>query len=326
MPAVQARYEVVANWEQLPAGYTHLDVVGVAVDSRDRVFVFTRAQPRVIIYEPDGRFVASWGENLFTARTHGIAIGPNDEVYCVDEGAQVVYRFTPDGQLQQTIGTVGVAADTGYDGRTLESIRPGGRPFNRPTNVAIAPNGDLYVSDGYGNARVHRFSPSGELIQSWGEPGSGPGQFMLVHGICITPDGRVLVADRENGRIQIFNLDGRYQTEWNDVQRPTNVRLGRDGLFYVSELWRPVGHKSYTQGITDIDLPGRVSVLDANGGVVARWGGADRTAPGNFVAPHDICVDSRGDVYVGEVTETFGVKPGFVPAGSHTFQKFTRQA
>src|SRR5579859_72980 len=119
MATVQSMYDVVADWEQLPIGINHLDVVGIGVDSRDRVFVFTRAEPRVIIYERDGRFVSSWGDGFFTPRTHGLTIGPNDEVYCVDEGAQVVYRFTPDGNLKQTIGTVGVASDTGYDGRTL---------------------------------------------------------------------------------------------------------------------------------------------------------------------------------------------------------------
>jgi DNA-binding beta-propeller fold protein YncE len=314
----------VTDWEQLPAGFTHLDVVAVDVDSRDQVFVYTRAQPRVIVYTPDGKFVRSWGEGFFTARTHGLTIAPDDTVYCVDEGAQVVYRFTPDGELLQTIGTVGVASDTGYDGRTLESIRGGG-PFNRPTNVALGPNGDVYVTDGYGNARVHCFSKDGKLIRSWGEPGTGPGQFYLVHGIAIDADNRVLVADRENDRIQIFDLDGAYQGEWTDVQRPTNVHPTRNGLYYVSELWRPVGHKSFTRGITDVDRPGRVSVLDRNGNVVARWGGPDRCAAGNFVAPHDICVDSRGNLYVGEVTETFGVRPGLVPAGCHTLQKFSRR-
>jgi DNA-binding beta-propeller fold protein YncE len=324
MATTPLRYDVVADWEQLPATYTHLDVVGVDVDSRDRVFVFTRAQPRVIVYAPDGTFLESWSEGFFTERTHGLTIAPDDTVYCVDEGAQVVYHFSPKGELLQTIGTVGVASDTGYDGRTLESIRGGG-PFNRPTNVAIGPNGDLYVSDGYGNARVHRFSKAGDLTQSWGAPGTGPGQFNLVHGICIDPENRVLVADRENDRIQLFDLNGVYQGEWTDVQRPTNVCVGPDGLYYVSELWRPVGHKSYSRGVTDVDRPGRVSVLDRTRAVVTRWGGADRCAPGNFVAPHDICVDSRGDLYVAEVTNTFGVRPGLVPAGCHTFQKFARR-
>jgi DNA-binding beta-propeller fold protein YncE len=318
------RYEVLPEWEQLPADYTHLDVVGVAVDSQDRVYVYTRAQSRVIVYNRDGSFVRSWGEGFFTPRTHGITIGPDDAVYCVDEGNQVIYRFTPDGELRQTIGTVGVASDTGYDG-TLDSIRPGGGPFNRPTNLAVAPNGDLYVSDGYGNARVHRFAADGTLLQSWGTPGIGPGQFNLPHGIFVVPDGRVFVADRENDRIQIFSPTGDYLATWTDVQRPTNVYVDRRGIVYVSELWRPVGHKSYTQGVTAEDRPGRVSIFDLSGRLLARWGGPDRCAPGNFCAPHDIVADSHGDIYVGEVTHTFGVRPGLVPADCHTFQKFARK-
>jgi sugar lactone lactonase YvrE len=318
-------YEVVPNWEQLPDGYTHLDVDGVGVDSKDRVYLFTRGEPRVIVYEPDGTFARSWGEGFFTARTHGITIAPDDSVYCVDEGAHVIYKFTPEGELLQTIGNRGVPSDTGYDGRTLESIRPGAGPFNRPTNLAIAPSGDLYVSDGYGNARVHRFSADGTLIQSWGEPGTGPGQFMLPHGVGVAADGRVFVADRENDRIQIFSPEGTYLAQWTDVQRPTNICMARDGLVYVSELWRPIGQNSYTKGETKTNLPGRVSIYDLNGTVLARWDGDDPCAAGSFAAPHDICVDSRGDLYVGEVTHTFAVSRGLVPADCHTFQKFRRQ-
>ncbi|HEY8597930.1 MAG TPA: peptidyl-alpha-hydroxyglycine alpha-amidating lyase family protein [Thermomicrobiales bacterium] len=318
------RYEVIADWEQLPDGYTHLDVVGIAVDSRDRLFLLGRQQPRVLIYERDGTFVGSWGEGLFTERTHGLTIAPDDSVFIVDEGAEVVYKFTPTGELLLTLGNKGVASDTGYDGQSLASIVRGGPPFNRPTNVAVAPNGELYVSDGYGNARVHRFSAAGELLGSWGEPGNGPGQFNLSHGVAVAPDGRVFVADRENDRIQIFAPDGAYLTEWRQVQRPTNVAFGSDGRVYVSELWRRAGETSMLHGLIPDDHPGRASVLDLDGNILARWGGPGRCAPGSFVAPHDICVDSHGDVYVGEVAWTFGVKPGHVPAGCHALQKFRR--
>ena len=317
------RYEVIADWEQLPDGYTHRDVVGVATDSRDRLFVLGRQQPRVLIYERDGTFVGSWGEGQFTERTHGLTIAPDDSVFIVDEGAQVVYKFTPEGELLLTLGTKGVASDTGYDG-SLESIVRGGPPFNRPTNLAVAPSGDLYVSDGYGNARVHRFSAGGELLGSWGEPGNGPGQFNLSHGVAVAPDGRVFVADRENDRVQIFTPEGEYLTEWTDIQRPTNIRFDRAGRAYVSELWRKLSDPSYRLGPTNEDRPGRVSVLAPDGAVLARWGGPDRCAPGNFVAPHDICVDSHGDLYVGEVTWTFGVNRGEVPDGCHMLQRFAR--
>ena len=316
------RYAVVEGWEQLPPGHTHEDCCGVGVDSRDNVYVLTRGQARVLVYHRVGAFVRSWGEDLFTERTHGITVGPDDRVYCVDEGSHCVYVFNTDGALQQTIGHKGVPSNTGYDG-TLESIR-GGPPFNRPTNLAVAPNGDLYVSDGYGNCKIHRFSPGGELLQSWGEPGTGPGQFYLPHGLRVTADGRVLVADRENDRIQVFSADGRFLDQWTDVQRPTNVFIDSAGTCYVSELWWRVGQRSQVHGEVGEDKPGRVSVFDAEGRLLARWGGAERTAPGNFIAPHDICVDSRGDLYVAEVTHTFAGRAGLVPPGSHSLQKFTR--
>lgn len=320
----ELRYAVVADWEQLPDGFSHGDVVGVGVDSRDRVHLLTRRESRVLVYERDGTFVRSWGEELFTPRTHGLTVAPDDTVYCVDEGRQVIYHFSATGELLHTIGTPDVSSDTGYDGSSLASITRGGPPFNKPTNLAVAPSGDLYVSDGYGNARVHRFRADGQLIQSWGEPGVGAGQFNLPHGIAVAADGRVLVADRENDRIQFFGPEGDYLTEWTDVQRPTNLALDNEGRVYVAELWHHPGDRSPRLGVIAEDQPGRVSVYDRTGAVLARWGGPDRCAPGNFVAPHDICVDSHGDIYVGEVTWTFGVLPGWVPDGCHMLQKFAR--
>jgi DNA-binding beta-propeller fold protein YncE len=316
-------FTVIEGWEKCPSGYTHKDICGVSVDSRNRVYVLTRMQARVMVYEADGTFVESWGEGSFTERTHGLTIGPDDCLYAVDDGNHTVRKFTPDGKEVLCIGT-GVPSDTGYDGKTIASIRRGGPPFNRPTNVAVAPNGDLYVCDGYGNARVHRFSADGKLIRSWGEPGTGPGQFHLPHSLRVTPDNRLLVADRENDRIQIFDLEGSYLDEWTHVQRPTDISLDRDGLVYVSELWWRVGQASFRCGKIRHDLPGRVTVLDLQGNVLLSWTSADREAWGNFIAPHCLCVDRRGDLYVGEVTETFGVARGVATAGSHTLQKFAR--
>lgn len=317
-------YQVIEGWEKLPAGFHHRDVVGVSIDSRDRVYILTRDEPRVIVYEPDGSYVTSFGEGLFTNRTHGLTVGPDDSVYCADDGDHTVRKFSSDGRLLMTLGVAGQASDSGYDGKTVASVKRGAPPFNRPTNVALAPNGEIYVSDGYGNARVHRFSADGKLIQSWGEPGLGPGQFHLPHGIRVAADGRVLVADRENDRIQFFSPSGEYLNEWTQVQRPTDIFIDKAGLIYVSELaWR-VGQTSFRLGEARELKPGRVSVFDAEGNLVTRWGGPDVTAAGNFIAPHCICVDSRGDVYVGEVTNTFAVKTGFAPDGSHMFQKFAR--
>ena len=326
MAAAKPSFRVVEGWEQLPAGMHHLDTVGVSVDSKDRVYVLTRSEPRVLVYERDGSFVTSWGEGTFTNRTHGLTIAPDDSIFCVDDGDHTVRKFSPDGKLLMMIGHVGVSSDTGYDWKTIDSIKRGGGPFNRPTNIAIAPNGELYVADGYGNCQVHRFTATGQLIQSWGEPGVGPGQFHLPHGIAVGTDGRVWVTDRENDRIQIFSPTGEFLGQWTDVQRPTQVRLAADGLVYVSENWWRPGDSSFVNGAFTEHHYGRVSIFDIDGNLLTRWGGkgTDPCAAGFFSAAHDLYIDSHGDLYVCEVTWTHGVKTGWIPADCHTFQKFER--
>lgn len=321
---VYPRFKVVEGWEKLPAGCIHRDVDGVAVDSRDNVYLMTRQDARVIVYDREGNFLRSWGEDIFTPRTHGIAIGPDDLVYTVDDGDHTVRKFTQEGRQIMILGAPGRYSNTGYDGKSHGSVRESGPPFNRPTDVAVAPNGEIYVSDGYGNARVHRFTAEGSLIQSWGEPGSGPGQFRLPHGIGISPDNRVFVTDRENDRIHIYSRDGRLLDAWTHLQRPTDISFDKNGLVFVSELWWRVGQLSFTNGPIRHDLPGGVRVLDLAGNVLLHWCSADREAPGNFVAPHTLCVDSRGDLYVGEVTWTFGVSAGDIREDAHSFQKFAR--
>jgi DNA-binding beta-propeller fold protein YncE len=327
-------FDVNAEWESLPDGISHADVAAVGVDSMDRVYLFTRNQSLVLVFTRDGSFITSWGEGVF-ANPHGLTVGPDDAIYCVDSGDHTVRKFTPDGDLLMTIGTPGSASDTGYQRgpRTtvhhVEFVDHPGPPFNRCTNLAVAPNGDLYVADGYGNCRVHRFSPHGDLLGSWGDIGVGPGQFHLPHGIAVGPDERVYVCDRENDRIQIFDPLGGYVAEWTDVQRPDDIAFDANGYAYVAELWRPRGAGSFTHGIMREDHPGRVSVYDAHGGVAARWGAStvNREAPGNFIAPHGIALDSAGDLYVAEVAHSQGRICGFRPRRpAHQIQKFSRVA
>lgn len=325
------RYELVPGWEQLPAGWKHLDVAGVAVDNMDRVYLLTRMDTRVLVYAQDGTFLRAWGETgVFTDRTHCLRFSPDGCLYTVDDGDHTVRKFDPNGRLLMTLGTPGVPSDTGYDEQFwgkdtyqgCASIRRGGPPFNKPTGVAIAPDGDLYVCDGYANARVHRFSADGQLRHSWGGPGTGPGQFNLPHGIFVAPDGRVLVADRENERIQLFTCEGAYLTSWTDVQRPTDVVVDAAGRVYVSELGWRAGDRSFTHGPRPTALPGRMSVFDLDGKLLARWGGPDVCAPGQFCAPHALAIDSQGSLYVAEVTASFAGRRGLVSPDCHTFQKF----
>src|SRR4051812_21087516 len=202
------------------------DVSDIAVDSDDNIYLLTRREGAVVIYDTDGRYQRSWGAGRFVL-PHGITIDDDDHVHVVDQGDHVVRRFTKGGEEIDRIGTPGMPSDTGvdwslptYKERYLSTVR-GGPPFNNPTKLALAADGTPYVSDGYGNARVHHFTADGQLVRSWGEPGSAPGQFRLVHGVHVDSDGRVLVCDRENGRVQCFSGQGELLDVWDAVQRPT---------------------------------------------------------------------------------------------------------
>jgi DNA-binding beta-propeller fold protein YncE len=298
----------------------------VATDSRDRVFVFSRGPHPVLVFDPDGTFVGSWGEGLFR-RPHGISIGPDDAVYCTDDTDHTVRKFTPGGTLLLTLGTSGRPADTGATSMDYRTIRRAGPPFHYPTNLALSPAGDMYVTDGYGNARVHHFSPEGRLLHSWGEPGSGPGQFHLPHGIAVDRHGVVYVADRENSRVQLFTPAGAFLAEWTDVARPCQVFIDARGDVWVAELGFRAGMWPGTVAPGPDAPGGRVSVFSPHGELRARWGGGrNPTAAGDFFAPHGLCVDSRGDVYVAEVVMSGGGDRGLVPPDCHALQKFVRPA
>jgi DNA-binding beta-propeller fold protein YncE len=320
-------YSVVEGWEQLPKGFAHRDVAGVAVDQEDRVYLMCRGDHPVIMYDREGNFKGSWGEGDFSYRTHGIYVAPNGTIFCTDDGQHTVRQFSPDGRLLMTMGTKNTPSNTGYDGKNLDTITHGGPPFNRPTNVAIGLKGEIYITDGYGNARVHIFSPKGELVRSWGEPGSGPGQFHLPHGIAVASDGRVFVCDREADRVQIFSPEGEYLSEWTHTQRPTHICFDSNDNAYVTELAWHEGDKNYRENaVIKSYRHARMGVYDKNGKVLARWGTPQCTEPGSFAAPHGLALDSKNDLYVSEVTWTFAVSRGRAPEDCHTFQKFSLNA
>jgi sugar lactone lactonase YvrE len=244
----------------------------------------------MIVFDREGNFLRSWGERLFT-RAHGLHIGPDEHLYCTDDGDHTVRKCTLEGKVVLTIGIPGKPA-----------AYVSGEPFNRCTHTALSPRGDIYVSDGYGNARVHKYSPDGKLLKSWGAPGCDPGQFNIPHNICADADGWVYVADRENHRVQVFDGDGKYETQWNNMHRPCGLcsDAGRAPLFYIGELGptMPVNR----------DIPNlgpRISVVDNQGKLLGRMGDVRAgTRLDQFVAPHGLAVDSRGDLYVGEVSYT----------------------
>jgi len=318
------RYTADPSWPVLPDGWALGEVVAVAVDSRDRVVLFDRGEHPVLVFNADGNFLHAWGEGRF-ARPHGLAIGPDDSLYCVDDLDHTVRKFTPQGELLLTLGSSGQFSDTGAVTVDYRTITRAGAPFNFPTNPAVGPGGDLYVADGYGNARVHKFAPDGRLLQSWGEPGDGPGQFHVPHGIAVDRHGTVYVCDRENSRIQLFNPNGRYLSKWTGLARPCQIYIGPEGAFYVAELGYRAGMWPGTTAPSPDSTGGRVSILDRGGDVLARFGGGgDPCAPGDFFAPHGICVNSQGTLYVAEVVTSAGGRRGMVPSGCHTVQRFLR--
>ncbi len=306
-------YRVVDGWGKLPEGWRFVEATAVAVDRTDNVYVFNRGDHPVIVFDREGAFLRSWGEGL-VGRAHGITIGPDDAVWLTDDGHHTIRKFTTEGRLLLTIGEGGKPAEP-----------HSGKPFNRPTHVALCPRtGAIYISDGYGNSRVHKYDPAGRHLLSWGEPGTDPGCFNVPHNIATDDEGLVYVADRENHRIQVFDGSGRYQGQLNNLHRPCGLFADRrnGGRLYVGEL--PT-HLAVNVAVPN--LGARVSILSLKGDLLARVG--DRfsgEAPGQFVAPHGLVVDSRGDFYVAEVSYTAKGRHETPPREIRSLQKFAVKA
>ena len=313
------RYELVEGWGALPEGWTWGQVGGVATDSEDNVHVFTRADHPYRVFDKNGKLLDHWGEQIFID-AHSVCITPDDSVYFVDRHPELVFKFDRGGRHRLTLGKRDQHSDTGYTQETREPAGPrllphyrnagkdasgggmpvlngvahGAGPFYWPTDVCVDDVGNIWVSDGYRNCRVHKFSPQGELLLSFGEPGhardlrdttDGPGLFHTVHGIW-AHKGRVYVADRENNRIQVFTYDGAHLATWPRFERPTKLYVEpREELLYVSEL------------------EDQISIVSLEGDIVGRYGTERSHDPGKFWGPHGIWCDSEGSIYVAEVLE-----------------------
>ena len=268
--ARSATYKVVDGWGRGPGCPTLGLISAVGIDSRDHVYLFNRLpQPAVLVFDREGRFLHSWGEGLFTT-PHGLWISPDDRVFLADCGDHTIRICTTDGQVEQTLGAAG-------------QVGAPDMPFNQPTWAKRSPSGETYVSDGYGQYRVHRFAADGTLLKSWGDKGDGPAQFALPHSVVVDRRGRVLVADRENHRVQIFDGEGNFLDEWTDLLQPMDLFIDAEDTVYVAEAQQ------------------RISIYSLDGELLSRWG-EKGSAPGQFSdSPHGLCVDSRGDLYVCEV-------------------------
>jgi peptidylglycine monooxygenase len=255
-------YEYHDDWARLPPGQTFQFPSALAVDSQDRVYLFQRAGPPVLVFDRDGYFLDAWPRRPGELEdSHHIYIGPDDGVYLTDRDSHQVLKYTTGGEMVMALGT-----------RYRASLQA---PFNHPTDVAVSPSGDIYVSDGYANSSVHRFTADGSYVSSFGSPGSGPGQFRVPHGVRVSNDRRVFVCDRENNRVQVFTGDGEYIDQWTDFKSPMGIHIDADQVAYVTD-----------------QIP-RLSILNLDGELLARG----RT----LGQAHNVYTDSRGDVYGADV-------------------------
>lgn len=301
----------LADWEDSQWGMRK--VVGLGSDKIGNVYILTRSDYPIIEADRNGKLIRRWGKEYFDC-PHGATLDEQGNLFCVDFVGHMVHKFSPERKLLMTLGKRGVPSDTGATflpgeaAPDYRTVRRAAGPFNAPNNLAIARNGDLYIADGYGNARVHRFSAKGEYIQSWGQPGSLPGQFHMPHGIMVGPNDVVYVADRENDRVQLFDLWGNYLTKWDFVVRPSHLILGPDGLVYICECKRTNVFDGYPSSIRIVTLEGeQVAYFDNDMGYVPRK---------QYRAAHAICVDDEGSIYIGDV--------GAVPEDHFGLYKFRR--
>jgi sugar lactone lactonase YvrE len=220
-------YQVVPGWGQLAPPLKWGEVPNVAIDPKGTVFVFTRSEPPVVELNAEGKVLKTWGQGMFVW-PHGIRFDRDGNLWITDGRAangngQMVYKLSSDGsKILMTLGTKGVSGD-------------GPNEFNGVTDVAIAPNGDIFVSDGHVNSRIVKFTKDGKFIKTWGKKGTGPGEFNLPHSIAFDSRGRLLVADRSNKRIQLFDQEGNFLEEWRQFGEASGIFIMPDDTLYVTD-------------------------------------------------------------------------------------------
>ena len=264
-------YEVDPNWPVLPAGWNLAETPAVSVDEKENVYVFHRGAHPIMVFNKDGKFLRSFGDGVYSA-THGLRVDHEGNIWTTDVDHHVVLKMDSNGRIRMVLGRKGDASEA--EDR-----------FNRPTDVAIAPNGDIYVSDGYGNSRVVQLAKDGTFIRAWGKRGVGEGEFNTPHGIALDKQGRVYVADRENFRIQIFDGDGKFLQQWNHVGSPWGLYITPDQSLYMTD--------GYNNRVLKLNLDGQIL------GSLGEHG----KLPGQFELCHHLAVGPiTQSLYVGEIT------------------------
>ncbi len=293
-------YAVDPKWPQRPKNVTWGAMTGVTVDAHDQVYLYTRGVPPVQVYDTNGRYVRGWGQDVLKS-AHFIAIDPKGNVWVPDLDTHTVRKFTPTGKLLLTLGTEG---EPGCDEKH----------FYLPTDIAVTPSGDVFVSDGYGNARVVHFDANGKFIKAWGKLGSRPGEFSIAHAIELDSRGRLYVCDRNNARVQVFNQAGKCLAEWRNLLVPWGIHITKSDEIWIcgsSPMRWPkeggFGGPPKDQLFMRFDPDGKVRQL-----WTVPLGVEGKMKPGQVNIVHGIAVDSVGNVYLGDV------------AGKRV-QKFVRQ-
>ncbi|MCP4610756.1 MAG: 6-bladed beta-propeller [Planctomycetes bacterium] len=296
-----AHYVVDATWPKKPERFKWAQMAGIAVDKKDQIYIFTRSQPTVQVYKTDGTMVRAWYMED-SSGSHFIRIGPEGNIWTANISEHVIRKYDTKGKLLLTIGEPGVAgADKGH--------------FDKPTDMAILPSGDIFVSDGYGNRRVVHFDAKGEYVNQWGSEGDGPGQFALPHAIVADSQNRLYVADRENARIQVFDTKGKLLAIWEDVVTPWGFCITKK-----DEIWACGSSVKKDDNGKCLVLPPPDEILvklDVDGKVLSRVTLEKTTTPpgksGELDWVHAIAFDSKGNLYLGDIqgrrAQKFSPKP-----------------
>ena len=289
-------YQRQKDWPDLPAGLKLGNPTGMGIDSAGHLLVFHRASkkwpligtfskdliPDATILEVDpktGKLIKEWGKNTFIM-PHGLTIDNQNNIWVTDVGLHQVLKFDHNGTLKMRVGEAKIAGNDSTH-------------FDQPTDVAIAPDGSFYVSDGYGNSRVAKFSPEGHFLFAWGSKGHQPGELHLPHGIELDSAGNVYVADRENRRIQIFDPNGQFLKEWED---------GSYGEIYAIRYDHTTNQMIVVDYITTHLKPkgSDILIFALDGTLQARFGRS-----GGYEGPicryHDLAIDKAGNIYIGDI-------------------------
>jgi sugar lactone lactonase YvrE len=290
-------YRVVDHWAQAPAGMKWGGVISVEVDAKDNVWVFHRSDPPILEFDQSGKLLRSFGSGMF-AQAHGMAIDREGNIWVTDaqnrDGkGQQVFKFSPEGKVLLTLGKAGVAGE-------------GPDAFSGPSDVVVAPAGDIFVADGHvanSNGRVVKFSKDGKFITAWGKKGNAPGEFDTPHGIAIDSQGRIFVADRANSRIQIFDQDGKFLDQWKQFGRPSAVFIDKNDNMYVADSQsNATQNPGYRRGIyIGSAKTGKVTAF------IPNTTGTDpdkNTNEGN----EGVAADSHGNIYAGDATNNIFTK------------------